>query len=281
MIQIENLAKKFDNHTAIDDLSLHIRRGEAFGLLGPNGAGKTTLIRILSMLTKPTSGNVMINGWNLSAAEEKIKSIIGVVPQSYNLDVDLTAWENIELHGRLHHVPQNVRRKKIREMLSFVDLQERASDKVASFSGGMKRRLMIARALLHEPEILYLDEPTVGLDPQVRRKLWDLIRLMNNNGLTVILTTHYIEEAENLCQRVAFMDKGILIACDSPNALCATMGKFVVEWTADDFVTKQQYFSERVQAANFSTSLPNAAVIRRVNLEDVFVELTGRKVGMP
>lgn len=279
MIKIENLCKRFDNHTAVDHVSLHIRRGEVFGLLGPNGAGKTTLIRILTMLTKPSVGKVIINGWNLAVMEQKIKSIIGVVPQSYNLDVDLTAWENMELHGRLHHITNDVRKRKISELLSFVDLQDRANERVLGFSGGMKRRLMIARALLHKPQILYLDEPTVGLDPQVRRKLWDLISRMNSEGLTVVITTHYIEEAENLCQRVAFINNGKLVTCNSPAVLCEQFGKFVVEWTDAEFVTNQRYFTERTQAAKFSAALSNA-IIRRVNLEDVFVELTGRKVAL-
>lgn len=277
MIYINGLIKKFGDRLAVNNLSLEIKQGETFGLLGPNGAGKTTTIRTLTMLTRPTAGNITINGWQLPQDELAVKSVIGVVPQHLNLDIDLTAKENLDLHGRLHHMSRAVREQRISELLDYVELTERGNDMVNTFSGGMKRRLMIARALLHNPQVLFLDEPTVGLDPQVRRRLWDLIRRMNADGLTVLLTTHYIEEAENLCQRVAIMEKGRLIALNSPQALCERLGNYVVEWTESDG-TQYRFFTNRTEAAAFAGTLATNATLRHTNLEDVFVELTGRRV---
>lgn len=277
MIQIAGLTKVFRERVAVDNLNLQIEAGETFGLLGPNGAGKTTTIRILTMLTKPTSGTATINGWSLGVHEQQIKSVIGIVPQHLNLDMDLTAVENLELHGRLHRLPPENRRKRIEELLEYVELADRRNEIVSTFSGGMKRRLMIARALMHNPQVLFLDEPTVGLDPQVRRRLWDLIRRLNNEGMTVLLTTHYIEEAENLCKQVAILEKGRLIALDSPGALCCRLGEYAVEWVENEGV-RTQFFTSRKSAAEFASELASETTIRRTNLEDVFVELTGRKV---
>lgn len=277
MIHIEGFTKKFGERIAVDNLSLKIAKGEIFGLLGPNGAGKTTTIRVLTMLTRPTAGRIVIDGCEASQNEKHIKAVIGVVPQHFNLDIDLTPWENLELHGRLHHMLPEVRKQRIKELLKYVELDDRANDMVQKFSGGMKRRLMIARALLHQPKILFLDEPTVGLDPQVRRRLWDLIRRLKNEGITVLLTTHYIEEAENLCQRVAIMEKGKLIAMDSPMALCQQFGAYVVEW-ADSEGTKTNFFGDRSAASAFAATIMTTTTLRQTNLEDAFVELTGRKV---
>jgi ABC-2 type transport system ATP-binding protein len=277
MIQIQKLVKQFGDRLAVNQLDLQIAPGETFGLLGPNGAGKTTTIRMLTMLTRPTAGTIVINGQQLPGDEQAVKATIGVVPQHLNLDIDLTVWENLDLHGRLHHIAAGERRQRIQELLEYVELQDRAGDMVQKLSGGMKRRVMIARALLHRPQILFLDEPTVGLDPQVRRRLWDLIRRLNSQGLTVLLTTHYIEEAESLCQRVAIMDQGKLIALDSPGELCRRVGEFAVEW-AEATGMQYKFFADRAQAAQFVGSLAVTATLRRSNLEDVFVELTGRKV---
>lgn len=277
MIHIEALVKKFGERTAVNGLSLEIGQGEIFGLLGPNGAGKTTTIRILTMLTKPTSGNISVDGLSIAKDEDRIKSLIGIVPQHINLDQDLTIGENMELHGRLYHMPRNIRKRRIEELLHYVDLADRSSDRVQALSGGMKRRLLIARALMHKPQILFLDEPTVALDPQVRRKLWDLIRRMHNDNITVMLTTHYIEEAEDLCNRVAILEKGSLIALDTPKALCRRVGAYVVEW--EGLVEREyQFFTAREAAASFAGNIQATTTIRRSNLEDVFVELTGRKV---
>ena len=219
MINIENLTKRFDERIAVAGIDLEIKSGEIFGLLGPNGAGKTTTVRIMTLLSKKNSGSVRICGYDIEEDSEKIKELIGVVPQHMSLDQDLTGRENLILQARLHHLKDKEDMKqRINEILDFVELADRADDKSRKYSGGMKRRLMIGMALLHKPKILFLDE-TVGLDPQVRRKMWDLIRKMNEDGMTVLLTTHYIEEAYHLCERVAVMNKGRLVAVDTPQNL--------------------------------------------------------------
>ena len=277
MIQLRQLVKKYGERTAVDRLDLQIAAGEVFGLLGPNGAGKTTIIRMLTMLTRPTAGEIRIGDCTLPVDAERVKAMLGIVPQHFNLDVDLTVGENLDLHGRLHHIAAEERLHRIAELLEYVELKERIDDKVQNLSGGMKRRLMIARALLHRPRILFLDEPTVGLDPQVRRKLWDLIRRLQCENFTVLLTTHYIEEAEALCNRVAILDKGRLIALDSPEELRRRTGAYVVEWVEEEG-SCSRFFHDRAAAAAFAGTLAVTATIRRSNLEDVFVELTGRKV---
>lgn len=225
MIEIINLKKQFKTKgknggktvkTAIDNLSLAINDGEIFGLLGPNGAGKTTLVSMLAMLMRPCGGEILYDGKNAFANETFVKSQIGVVPQHINFDQDLTVWENMELHGRLHHLPEKERHTRIDELLEYVGLQERRRESIKALSGGMKRRLLIVRALIHHPKVLFLDEPTVALDPQVRRRIWDLIRTLHREGVTVVLTTHYIEEAENLCGRVAVINDGRLVKTGSP-----------------------------------------------------------------
>ncbi|NCD08649.1 MAG: ATP-binding cassette domain-containing protein [Negativicutes bacterium] len=278
MITINNLVKKFGNRLAVKDLTLEIGDGEIFALLGPNGAGKTTTIRILTMLAKLNSGSVNICGYDIFQNADAVKELIGVVPQHFNLDYDLTGRENLQLQAKLHHIiDTNLRTEKIDEILSFVELKDQADESVRNYSGGMKRRLMIAMSLIHTPKVLFLDEPTVGLDPQVRRKIWDLIRSMNGQGMTVLLTTHYIEEAEALANRVAIMDHGKLIALDTPKDLIAKIGDIVVEYNDGDQLTNN-FFNVREEAAKFATSLSVNATIRKANLEDVFIELTGRRV---
>lgn len=277
MIELKQLTKRFGNRTAVDHLDLTVKDGELFGLLGPNGAGKTTTIRMLTTLTQITSGTVSINGLTLPQNETEIKALLGIVPQHFNLDPDLSVGENLDLHGQLHHMGKATRQSRIAELLAYVDLTDRIDENVRKLSGGMKRRVMIARALLHNPKILFLDEPTVGLDPQVRRRLWDLIRRMSEQGLTVLLTTHYIEEAEALCNRVAIMDQGKLIALDSPAALCKRAGDYVVEWTPKENM-ETRFFYTRGEAGDFAGQLSTTATVRHSNLEDVFVELTGRRV---
>ncbi len=286
MLCLKSLVKKFPSKnkdgknilkTAVDNLNLTINSGEIFGLLGPNGAGKTTTIRMLTMLIRPTSGQVTYDGKDIFQYELAIKKLIGVVPQHINFDQDLTVWENMELHGRLHHIPKDERQKRINELLSYVDLQDRVNDNVKRLSGGMKRRLLIVRALMHNPKVLFLDEPTVALDPQVRRRIWDLIRGLPKQGVTVVLTTHYIEEAENLCNRVAILNKGKLIKLDTPSSLCQQLGNYVVEWDGSNG-REYKFFNSRSDGANFAATLEGSTTLRRSNLEDVFVELTGRTV---
>lgn len=278
MIELQQLAKQYGSIEAVAGLDLKIDKGEIFGLLGPNGAGKTTTIRMLTMLTRPSGGKALINGYEVTRDLSKVKKEIGVVPQHMNLDLELTAWENLELHGRLHKMPGPDRRQRIQDLLEFVDLAGRANDLAGKFSGGMKRRLMIARALMHYPGVLFLDEPTVGLDPQTRRKIWDLIRRMNSGGMTVLLTTHYIEEAEMLCHRVGIMDSGRLIALGTPEELKSRVGEVVVE-ALNRGGTEYRFFAGRDQALEYAGGVTENVAIREANLEDVFVEMTGRKVG--
>ncbi|KYH32931.1 ABC transporter ATP-binding protein [Neomoorella mulderi] len=277
MIELQGLAKHYGSIVAVAGLNLQIKSGEIFGLLGPNGAGKTTTVRMLTMLTRPSSGRALINGYDVTRDLGKVKQAIGVVPQQMNLDQELTARENLELHGRLHKMPAKERQERINELLAYVELEERADDLVSKFSGGMKRRLMIARALMHRPRVLFLDEPTVGLDPQTRRKIWDLIRRMNSEGMTVLLTTHYIEEAEMLCHRVGIMDRGQLIALGTPGELKQKVGEVAVESFAGT-ETGYKLFSCREEALDYARKVTGNVLIRATNLEDVFIELTGRKV---
>ena len=269
MINIENLTKRFDERIAVAGIDLEIKSGEIFGLLGPNGAGKTTTVRIMTLLSKKNSGSVRICGYDIEEDSEKIKELIGVVPQHMSLDQDLTGRENLK--------DKEGMKQRINEILDFVELADRADDKSRKYSGGMKRRLMIGMALLHKPKILFLDEPTVGLDPQVRRKMWDLIRKMNEDGMTVLLTTHYIEEADHLCERVAVMNKGRLVAVDTPQKLKEKVGRVVVEHMESEGMINK-FFDSREQAASYVTALKTNAIVRDANLEDVFIELTGRRV---
>ena len=220
MIKLENITKKFGELTAVNNLSFEILRGEVFGLLGKNGAGKTTTIKMLTLQLNPTAGQIFFEDKLPQGNEVAIKNLIGIVPQHLNFDQDLTVYENLELHARLYHLPKNLRQQKIDELLNFVELQKVKNSFVKSLSGGMKRRLLIIRALIHSPKILFLDEPTVALDPQVRRKIWELIQNLKAQGITIILTTHYIEEAEFLCDRVAIMNVGKLIDLDTTKNLC-------------------------------------------------------------
>ena len=278
MINIENLTKRFDERIAVAGIDLEIKSGEIFGLLGPNGAGKTTTVRIMTLLSKKNSGSVRICGYDIEEDSEKIKELIGVVPQHMSLDQDLTGRENLVLQARLHHLKNKAAmEQRINEILEFVELTDRADDKSRRYSGGMKRRLMIGMALLHKPKMLFLDEPTVGLDPKVRRKMWDLIRKMNEAGMTVLLTTHYIEEADQLCRRVAIMNRGRIIAVDTPQKLKEKVGRVVVEHMEADGMINN-FFDNREQAASYVAGLDSNATVREANLEDVFIELTGRRV---
>jgi ABC-2 type transport system ATP-binding protein len=279
LIEIRGLCKYYGQIKAVDRLDLTVGAGEIFGLLGPNGAGKTTTVRILTTLARPTTGKIFINGLEVTRRSVQAKREFGVVPQQLNVDVELTAWENMELHGMLHGLPRGERQARIGELLAFVELEDRAGTLVEHFSGGMKRRLMIARALMQRPRILFLDEPTVGLDPQVRRRIWDLIRRLNGQGITVLLTTHYIEEAEILCSRVGILNRGRLIALGTPEDLREGVGRVVVEATGQD-ETEYHVFENREQALQYAAGLTGdvVTVIRDSNLEDVFVELTGGKV---
>jgi len=280
MIEISGLSKEYSRKKVVDNLNLEVGQGELFGFLGPNGAGKTTTIRILTTLTKPSSGRVFINGIDVAKDPSRVKSEFGVVQQHLSLNRDLTIGENLELHARLHHLQSRERKERIAELLDYVGLSDHSDQLIDSVSGGMKRRAMIARALIHRPKLLFLDEPTVGLDAQTRRRVWDLIRRMNLEGSTVFLTTHYIEEAETLCQRVGILHHGRLIALGSPLELRQRLGMIAVEMQGEACGTTYRYFPDRSSASRFIQDLPGSerVVMRESNLEDVFIELTGEKV---
>ncbi|NLF88775.1 ABC transporter ATP-binding protein [Candidatus Bathyarchaeota archaeon] len=279
-IEIHNLTKRYKDVCAVENLNLSIENGEIFGFLGPNGAGKTTTIRALTGLAKPTSGSVSVCGFNVASEPEKVKRVIGVVQQHFTFDLDLNLRENMELHARLHHIPKNIRRQRIDELLEFVSLTKQSERLVEDLSGGMKKAAMIARALLHQPKIIFLDEPTVGLDVQIRRRMWDLIRKLSRSGTTIFLTTHYIEEAEALCSRVGIVNQGHLIALGSPSELRGQVGLATVEMLVGGEYTRYEHFVDRQEALAYMQCLPSdvKAVVRDSSLEDVFVKLTGKKV---
>lgn len=221
-IQARELTKQFGAFTAVDHVSFEVRRGELFGLLGPNGAGKTTLTRMLTTLISPTSGEAFVAGEDVKHAPARVRERIGVIPQALTSDLDLTGWENVDIYGEFYGLGRRTRHERAAHLLEIVGLKERAHDLVATYSGGMRRRLEIARGLIHSPEVLFLDEPTIGLDPQSRRVVWDMIRrLRAETHLTISLTTHYMEEAELLCDRVAIVDGGKIIAMGTPGELKA------------------------------------------------------------
>jgi ABC-2 type transport system ATP-binding protein len=222
IILIQDITKIFKNKqsvTAVDHVSFTVQRGEIFGLLGPNGAGKSTLIRILTTLMQPTSGMACVDRFAVGKDNEQIRNIIGVCPQNSTLDIELTAYDNLDFYGNLLNVDENMLPERIWKLLDMVDLTDRAHMPVKTFSGGMRRKLEIVRAFLHHPLILFLDEPTIGLDPESRREVWKQIALLNTENTTIILTTHYMDEAEKLCNRIAFMNQGRLVALDTPENL--------------------------------------------------------------
>ncbi len=228
-IHVDHLTRKFNDLVAVNDISFEIGKGEIFGLLGPNGAGKTTTLAMLSTMLKPTSGSATVNGMDIEHNEDGVRKSIGIVFQDQSLDEELTAWENMDFHGRLYRIPGDERKQRITELLALVELEDRKDDIVKTFSGGMRRRLEIARGLLHRPAVLFLDEPTLGLDPQTRNHLWQYIATLNKeHGITIILTTHYMEEADRLCNRIAIIDHGKIIALDTPANLKDGIGGDVV-----------------------------------------------------
>lgn len=219
-IKVEKLTKKFGDFTAVDSISFSVKKGETFAFLGPNGAGKTTTIKMLTTLLKPTSGVMLVNGYDPVQNQDAVRRSFGIVFQDESLDEELTAYENMEFHGVLYKVPKELLPKKIEELLKFVELWDRKNDFVKHFSGGMKRRLEIARGLLHHPEVLFLDEPTLGLDPQTRNHIWGYLKELNRTeGITVFFTTHYMEEAERVADCIAIIDRGTIVAEGSPGEL--------------------------------------------------------------
>jgi ABC-2 type transport system ATP-binding protein len=230
MIHVQNLVKAFGNFTAVNDVSFDVAEGEIFAFLGPNGAGKTTTIKMLTTLLKPTSGSIELDGLNPAVKQNEARQRFGIVFQDPSLDGDLTAEENMEIHGVLYHVPHKVRRQRTEELLKQFELWERRKEQVKTFSGGMKRRLEIARGFLHTPKILFLDEPTLGLDPQSRNQLWTHVKKVNEaEKVTVMLTTHYMDEADRVAHRVGVIDHGKLVAVGTPQAIKEQTGTETLE----------------------------------------------------
>jgi ABC-2 type transport system ATP-binding protein len=304
-LQILNLTRHFNDLVAVDTISFDIRQGEIFGLIGPNGAGKTTTLSMLATMLSPTSGSATVNGIDIEKDPDGVRKSIGIVFQDQSLDEELTAWENMDFHGRLYRIPKKTRNQRITELLTLVELNDRRNDFVKTFSGGMRRRLEIARGLLHHPAVLFLDEPTLGLDPQTRNHLWNYIAtLAKEKGITIILTTHYMEEADRLCNRVAIIDHGRIIAIDTPKNLKDGLGGDLVTIGSPDPVAVAAALIEpwiaRVETHNDEVivSLKNAdrhvssivtilnarqipitsITIHKPTLEDVFLSFTGTTI---
>ncbi len=304
-IAMRGLTKKFGDLVAVDHIDLEIRRGEIFGLLGPNGAGKTTTISMLVTIRPITEGTATVNGFDVAREPSKVRSSCGIVFQEPSIDTTLTARENLELHARLYAVPKGVRKQRIEELLALVDLKDREDSIVKTFSGGMKRRLEIARGLLHHPPIIFLDEPTLGLDPQTRQYIWQYIeRLRREMGTTFVLTTHYMEEADRLCDRIGIIDHGKIVALGTPKELKDSLGGDTVVLQMQDppveafralpFVSKVDVRDGAVWLSvdKATANLPKifhaagegeilGVELRRPTLEDVFIRHTGRSIRQP
>jgi len=277
MIEIVDVVKNYKATEALKGIQLKVESDELFAYLGPNGAGKTTTIRILTGLTRPSSGRAMLGGYDIAKEPLAAKKQFGLVPQHINLDSELTVYENLFVHGRLHHMRRKDIVERIGWLLDYIELGDERTKLIKQLSGGMKRRVLIARALLHKPTILFLDEPTVGLDANIRRRIWAFIKKVQQDGVTIFLTTHYIEEAEFLADRVAFIDKGKIVTVDTPQNLMAGIG----DWAIDKFQSnhiQSFYFKTRQEAKQWATAHENGFTLRRVNLEDAFLALTGKKV---
>jgi ABC-2 type transport system ATP-binding protein len=303
-ITVEKLSRSFGEIQAVKGIDLQVEHGETFGFLGPNGAGKSTTIKMLCTLLRPTSGRAWINGYDIEREASQVRQSIGIVFQDPTLDEYLTAEQNLYYHCMIYHTPRKTRDTRIREVLQLVGLDERRKDVVKTFSGGMKRRLEVARGLLHEPQTLFLDEPTVGLDPQTRRSVWEhVLRLRERTGLTIFMTTHYMEEAE-YCDRIAIIDNGQIVALDTPAALKRKVGqdKVCLTTSAPEQAATilEQHLSHPVRRADNAIYVEGengqalaASLIRQLiladidvlgvnvtapTLEDVFVLLTGRVI---
>ncbi len=300
MIYARGLVKKFGDFTAVDGIDLEVARGEAFGFLGPNGAGKSSTMRMIGCVSSPTAGELRILGMDPDRDGPRIRARLGVCPQLDNLDPDLTVFENLTTYARYFGIPRAEGRRRAQELLEFVQLAEKANSRVDPLSGGMKRRLTIARAMVNEPELVLLDEPTTGLDPQARHLLWERLFRLKQGGATLVLTTHYMDEAEQLCDRLVVMDGGKIVAEGSPRHLIDTYStREVVELRFGDdapsaYVEKLSGVGERVDplpdrlllySADGDAAVaevhrrglaPSSVLVRRSTLEDVFLILTGR-----
>ena len=277
MIEIRGLTKTFGDFTAVDHLDLTIRTGEFFGLLGPNGAGKTTTISMLSTVLLPTEGEIRIDGNLHDRKATKEKRKLSVITQEYSMRQDMTMDEVMEYQGRLYFLPRRVIREKSDELLEFAGLKDFRKRTVRHLSGGMKRKLMICRALLIEPEILLLDEPTAGMDALSRRQMWNMLRSINSDTMTIMLTTRSIEEAQALCDRVALLNRGKLQKLDTPENLIEELGAFAVDEMRDGNI-KSLYFHDRAEAIRYLSESKEQASLRATTLEDVFIECAGARI---
>ena len=278
MIELCNLTKRFGDHIAVDNLNLKIETGEFFGLLGPNGAGKTTTISMISTVLLPSDGKILIDGEELTRRNLAQKRRLSVITQEYSMRQDMTMDEVMEYQGRLYYMPKKLIRQRTEELLEFTGLLEYRHKIVRHLSGGMKRKLMICRALMVEPEILLLDEPTAGMDAFSRRQMWNLLRKINSNKMTIILTTHYIEEAQSLCDRIALINKGKLDTVDTPQALIDELGSYAIDEIIEEEI-KSRYFAEKSEAIEYLSHMDTKASMRETTLEDVFIERIGRGLG--
>jgi ABC-2 type transport system ATP-binding protein len=300
LIKIRSLAKSFGSLVAVDGLTLDIEENEVFGLLGSNGAGKTTTIHMLATLLKPTSGTATVNGYDIVTQPAKVRESIGIVFQAPSSDDMLTGYENLYIHSLLYSVPRHARKKRIEDVLELVGLADRKDDRVKTYSGGMRRRLEIARGLLHRPKVMFLDEPTLGLDPASRETMWKYVRrLVEEEKVTIILTTHYMEEADLLCDRIGVIDKGRIVALDTPSKLKASLGGDIIRIktaTPDaaaiasrfDFVQKAELVdgylvlsvrdARRRLPALLQSIEAESAEFSSPTLNDVFIRLTGRNI---
>lgn len=277
--EVRDLVVRFGDFTAVDGLSFDVKDGEVFGFLGPNGAGKTTTIRMITTIQRPTSGKVFIDGHDTSVDYLEARKLIGIAQQHIALDKDLTIRQNIKQHALLHKIPKSEMELRIEYAADLLGLQEYMDRKVESLSGGWKRKASIVCAIVHRPRLLLLDEPTAGLDTRSRHLLWDLVRDLNSRGTTILLTTHYIEEAESLCDRVAIINHGRLVAVGTVEELRDIIGRVAVEYQEDNRQTVR-YFPTRDAAKAYSATLGDIYFnIRRTTLEDVFLELTGEDRG--
>ena len=301
IIKVENLVKRFGELVAVNDISFTVALGEIFGFLGPNGAGKTTTINILCTLSKPTSGQAIINGFDVVRQQSQVRQSIGLVFQDPSLDERLSGLQNLRFHAMVYNIPTSVREQRIKQVLSMVELWERRHSQVRTYSGGMKRRLEIARGLLHYPKVLFLDEPTLGLDPQTRNRIWEyILELRQREGITIFLTTHYMDEAEK-ADRIAIIDYGKLVAMDTPERLKHMVSKDIISLKTDNddraaeeirlryrIETRHDRDGLTFEVANGEEFLPTfikefatkivSVSLRRPSLDDVFLKLTGREI---
>jgi len=301
IIKVENLVKRFGELVAVDHISFQVIPGEIFGFLGPNGAGKTTTINILCTLSKPTSGQAIVNGFDVVRQQSQVRQSIGLVFQDPSLDERLTGLQNMRFHALVYNVPASVREQRIEQVLKMMEMWDRRHSEVRTYSGGMKRRLELARGLLHCPKVLFLDEPTLGLDPQTRNRLWEyILEMQRNEGTTIFLTTHYMDEAEK-ADRIAIMDYGKIVAMDSPEKLKHIVGKDIISVKTDDNARAAEEIRLRYQiearqdnnelifeVAHGEEFLPSfirefgtkirSISLRHPSLDDVFIKLTGREM---